>query len=265
MAIPYLNRNQVTTPPAGYYTLFYDLDNGSVLTSKDNACVFESLDELPSVDISKLDDCICEVTKQIVDDAGCAMTKGLIDSTSYQSITNNINLFSNVTVDPSTGGYSHSITTSPTLFVTLVITNALCNGGSTGTGSATITGGTGPYTQVWADMSATPVNNAALPAGSFTLTVTDANGTVKVITFIVTEPTALVLPAPVVQGVTPAATATALPSGGTPLYTYVWKDNLGIPIGQTTQVAIALSSGTYQVEVTDANACTIEDTNVVIA
>jgi len=263
--VQHLHRNQVTTPAPGQYSLFYDLDNGGVLTAKDNNCDFYSLDELPEIDTTKLDDCICEVTKQIVDDAGCALKKATMDATQYESIINNINLFSNVTVDPSTGGYSHSITTSPTLFVALTVTNVLCNGGSTGTGSATVTGGVGPYVQAWTDMADAPVNNAALPAGSFKLTVTDANGTVKVITFIVTEPSALVLPAPVVQGASPAATATALPSGGTSPYTYVWKDNGGVPIGQTTQTATALSTGTYQVEVTDANGCTIEDTNVVIS
>jgi len=265
MTIEYLHRNQATTPSAGLYFLFYDLDNGSVLTSKDSACVFTSLNELPSMDTSAIDDCICEATKSIIDAAGCSMEKGLIDATQYQSIINNLNLYSDVIIDPATGGYSHSITSSPTLFVATTITNALCNGGSTGTATSVVTGGVGPYTQVWSDMSGTPVNNAALPAGAFKLTVTDAAGTVKVITFIVTEPSALVLPAAVVAGSSPTATATALPSGGTSPYTYVWKDNGGVPIGQTTQTATALSTGTYQVEVTDANACTIEITNVVIA
>ena len=265
MAIEFLKRNQVTTPAPGEYSLFYDLDNDSVLTYKDNDCNFVALNQLPSIDTSAIDDCICEATKKIIDAAGCALAKQTITGTEYQSILNNLNLYSVVTIDPATGGYTHSITSSPTLYVTLTTTNVLCNGTATGTSSATVTGGVGPYTLDWTLSGGGAANPAALEDGAYVLTVTDANGTVKTITFIITEPTALVLPAPVVQGVSPVATATALPSGGTSPYTYVWKDNLGIPIGQTTQTATALSSGTYQVEVTDANACTIEDTNVVIA
>ena len=248
MAIEFLHKNQVTTPAPGEYSLFYDLDNGSVLTYKDNDCNFVALNELPKVDTSAIDDCICEATKKIIDDAGCALQKGLINSTEYQSILNNLNLYSTVTIDPSTGGYTHNITSSPTLFVALTTTNVLCNGGATGTSSATVSGGVGPYTLAWTLSGGGVANPAALEDGAYVLAVTDANGTVKVNTFIITEPTALVLPAAVVAGASPTATATALPSGGTSPYTYVWKDNLGVPIGQTTQTATALSSGTYQVE-----------------
>ena len=265
MAIQFLNQNQVTTPPAGFYSLFFDLGNGSVLTYKDSDCLFTATNEIPSIDTTAIDDCICEATKQIIDDAGCSLKAGLINATEFESIINNLNLFSVVTIDPSTGGYTHSITTSPTLFVALTTTNVLCNGDATGTSSATVTGGVGPYTLVWTLSGGGAANPAALEDGAHVLTVTDANGTVKVITFIITEPAVLALPSPVVQGASPAATATALPSGGTSPYTYEWKDNVGVPIGQPTQTATALSSGTYQVEVTDANGCTIEDTNVVIA
>jgi len=259
MTIQSLHRNQVTTPAPGSYTLFYDLDNGSVLTAKDSACTFTALNELPSIDTSAIDNCICETTKQIVDDAGCSLKKSLITATEYESIINNLNLYSVVTIDPSTGGYTHSITSSPVLYVAMTLTNVLCNGDSTGTATSIVTGGVGPYVQAWTDLAGATVNPAALPAGAFKLTVTDANGTVKVVTFVISEPAALALT--VVVNVTEA---TALPTGGVSPYTYVWKDNSGIPIGQTTQTATGLASATYQVEVTDANMCTIQDTNVVI-
>lgn len=268
MTIPYLKRNQVTTPVPGQTILFYDLDNGSVLTYKDSDCNFVSLNELPSVDTSAIDDCICEATKQIVDDAGCSLKKGLITATEYESIINNLNLYSVVTIDPSTGGYTHSITTSPTLFVALTSTNVLCNGGATGTASAVVTGGVGPYVLAWTLVGGGAANPAALSAGGIVLTVTDANGTVKVVTFVVTEPSALTLTVNAVNETAPAAAdgiASAVVGGGTPIYTYVWNDNVGTPIGQTTQTATGLAVGTYQVIVTDANGCVINDLAVVIA
>lgn len=263
--IPYLHRYQVTTPPSGSYTLFYDLDNESVLTYKDSQGNFKALNELPSpTDTSKIDDCICEAVNQVIDDAGCSLKKGLIDATAFESIINNLNFYSVVTVDPSTGGFSHNLTSSPTLFVSLSTTDVQCNGDSDGTATASVTGGVGPYTLAWQDLAAAPANPAALAAGSYQLIVTDSNGTVKVVTFVITEPPALVITNVVVQGSSPSASATVLVGGGVPPYSYDWKDNLGISIGQTTQAATNLTTGTYQIEVTDANGCTVEDTNVVI-
>jgi hypothetical protein len=240
MTIQYLHRNQVTTPPTGFVFVFYDLDNGSVLTYKDSDCNFVSMDELPSVDTTKIDDCICEVINQIVDDAGCAMKSSLATPTEYESIINNINIYSVVTVDPSTGGYSHTVTSKPTLFAPLTTTNVLVNGDSTGTASVSISGGVGPYTQVWSDMSNVVVNPASLPAGAFKVTITDAVGTVKVITFIITEPPVLTLTVNVTNESAPAAAdgvASAVVGGGVTPYTYVWNDYVGTPIGQTTQTA----------------------------
>lgn len=46
-------------------------------------------------------------------------------------------------------------------------------------------------------------------------------------------------------------TATVLPTGGTPPYSYSWEN----PFVQTTQTAISLPAGSYEVTVTDANGC----------
>lgn len=268
MEIKFLKRNQVTTPVPGQTILFYDLDNGSVLTYKDSDCNFVSLNEMPNIDTTSIDDCICEVTKKVIDDAGCALNKAIMTPTEYESVINNINLYSVVTVDTTSGGYTHSITSSPTLKVDLTVNNVVCNGSSTGNALAIVTGGVGPYVLSWTDVSGATVNPSSLPAGSFILTVTDANGTVKVVTFVVTEPSALSIVVNSTNESAPGAAdgvASAVVSGGTPLYTYVWNNNLGTPIGQTTQTATGLSAGTYQVVVTDANGCTISKLNVVIA
>jgi len=58
----------------------------------------------------------------------------------------------------------------------MVKTDILCNGGSTGTATATPAGGTAPYTYSW---SSSPIQTAAtasgLAAGAYIVTVTDAN------------------------------------------------------------------------------------------
>jgi hypothetical protein len=70
----------------------------------------------------------------------------------------------------------------PTLLVAEMIssTNINCFGASTGSATVSATGGTTPYTYAW---STTPVLTTAsvsgLPAGTYTVTVTDANGCSK--------------------------------------------------------------------------------------
>ena len=155
-----------------------------------------------------------------------------------------------------------------TLSVGLTTTNVLCNGDATGTGNVTVGGGTAPYTIVWTDDVGGAANPALLPAGSYKVTVTDSGTLAKIITFTITEPATLALTVDVANETVPAAAdgkAYADVSGGTAPYTFIWKDNLGFPIGQTTQTATALAVGTYQVAILDANLCFIEDLAVNIA
>ncbi|TND09004.1 MAG: PKD domain-containing protein [Bacteroidetes bacterium] len=145
----------------------------------------------------------------------------------------------------------------------MVQNNPLCNGG---TGSATVTGmGVGPWDYVWEDASSTVIQTNTgvqgsstannLPAGTYTVTVTDNNdGCVVTQTITITEPTAIQL----TMGSTPAAcgnnngTATCTPSGGAGGYIYQWDPAAN---NQTTPTASNLGSGLYQVTVTDANGC----------
>ena len=265
---PFLTRAQVPTPPVGFESIFYDLDNGSVLTSKSASGVFTSLNILPSINSDNIDDALTGFVGKIIVDAGCALNSSKINATEYESIIDDLNFFSTVQLDLSTGGYTHGITSFATLFVATTLTNALCNGSSTGTASTVASGGTAPYTIAYTDLVGTTVNPAALAAGSYIVSVTDANGAVKVKTFVITEPPALTLTVNV-QNESSLGTAdgiaSAVVAGGTPGYTYVWNDSLGTPIGQTTQTATSLAAGTYQVVVTDANGCTISQLTVTIA
>ena len=53
--------------------------------------------------------------------------------------------------------------------------NVLCNGGSNGSIDISVVGGTMPYSFAWSDGPAITEDRSGLTAGSYTVTVTDAN------------------------------------------------------------------------------------------
>ena len=135
-------------------------------------------------------------------------------------------------------------------------TNIACNGGATGSATVTVSGGTPTYTYSWAPSGGTAATATGLTAGTYTVTVTDANGCTDTEVFTITQPTTALVALPVAQTniacngfATGSATVTA--TGGTPGYTYSWS-----PSGGTAATASGLSAGTYTVTVADANSCT---------
>jgi gliding motility-associated-like protein len=148
---------------------------------------------------------------------------------------------------------SITITEPPALTVTVTGTNVLCNGGSTGSATATPAGGTAPYTYSW---STTPVQSTAaaagLTAGSYTVTVTDSQGCTVTGTVAIAEPSALSLdatPTPAACPDSPDGSITLTITGGTSPYCAIWAD------GFTTQNRTGVLPGTHSVVVTDANGC----------
>uniref|UniRef100_UPI0025D4D18C T9SS type A sorting domain-containing protein n=1 Tax=uncultured Chryseobacterium sp. TaxID=259322 RepID=UPI0025D4D18C len=140
---------------------------------------------------------------------------------------------------------------------TTVVTNVACNGASNGAINLTPAGGTAPYTFNW-DSGITTEDRTGLAAGTYTVIITDANGCTATVNATVTQPT--VLSASTSQtniacngGST--GTATISVAGGTAPYTYSWS-----PSGGTGATASGLSAGTYTVNVTDANGCTLTRT-----
>ncbi|WP_417368168.1 T9SS type A sorting domain-containing protein [Flavobacterium beibuense] len=143
--------------------------------------------------------------------------------------------------------------TEPTVLTATAVTTAVsCNGGNNGTADLTVTGGTAPYTFVWSN-AATTEDLTGLVAGTYNVTVTDANGCNATALVTVTEPTALMASA-----VTTAVscnggsngTVDLTVTGGTAPYTYAWSNTA------TTEDLTGLAAGTYDVTVTDANGCT---------
>src|SRR5262249_59717197 len=71
--------------------------------------------------------------------------------------------------------------TQPTAITSSVasVTNVSCNGGSNGAATITAGGGTPGYTYSWSPGGGTAATATGLAAGSYTVTITDANSCTK--------------------------------------------------------------------------------------
>lgn len=148
---------------------------------------------------------------------------------------------------------------SPTATMS-AFTNVTCNGACDGTATLTGAGGTAPYTYNW-----TPAPGGGQGTGSatgmcpgtYTCTITDANGCTANDTVTITEPPLLTASGTQVDVLcfgnnTGSAAVTAV--GGTGTYTYAWSPAPGG--GQGTANATGLTAQAYSCLVTDANGCT---------
>lgn len=139
------------------------------------------------------------------------------------------------------------------LSVAFTQTNVSCAGGANGTATATITGGTIPYTYSWSPSGGSAATASGLAAGTYTLTVTDANGCIITGIVVITQPIALsasTISTNETCDYLNNGTASVATSGGTPVYTYSW-----MPGGMTTSSVSSLAAGTYSVTVTDSKGC----------
>ncbi len=148
---------------------------------------------------------------------------------------------------------SVAITQPNVLNAVITPTHILCNAGNSGSATVTASGGTTPYNYNWSNGSHTAtISN--LTAGTYSVTVTDANGCTATATTLLTEPTMLTTvinpPTNVICFNSSNGSATVVPTGGTSPYSYNWSN------GNTTATASGLISGTYTVTVTDNNGCT---------
>ena len=151
------------------------------------------------------------------------------------------------------------------LSVSGVVNASDCFGGSSGSISVSVMGGTSNYTYQWSNGSTlSQINN--LSSGDYTVTITDANSCVLVDTFTVTQPN------PINVSISRGSNNANNPSyfelsvngssasGGTAPYVYTWKREY--PVGVFTNVGggnnyTVYAAGTYSVTVVDANGCTV--------
>jgi hypothetical protein len=134
-----------------------------------------------------------------------------------------------------------------------------CFGGNDANISVTATGATAPYSFAWSN-GANTQTVSGVTAGTYSVTVTAANGCDNNGSLVVTEPTQLTATTTSVDATCLTCadgTATATNAGGTGAVTFVWSD------GQTTATATGLLPASYTVTITDANGCSATSTIVV--
>ncbi|PLX01013.1 MAG: hypothetical protein C0594_14800, partial [Marinilabiliales bacterium] len=141
------------------------------------------------------------------------------------------------------------------LVVSLTEEDVSCYEGSDGSIQSTTTGGTSPYNYLWSN-NATTQNIDNIPAGLYSVVVTDSNACTTTSNITVNEPTELVYTiskqdASCHHRNDGEAQITA--SGGTPPYQYLWSNNV---VGEHIQF---LLSDVYYVTATDNNGCFIID------
>jgi gliding motility-associated-like protein len=147
----------------------------------------------------------------------------------------------------------------PALVVDIVVVPSGCGGVCNGTATASVTGGTAPYTYLWAPGTitgqGTPVASD-LCAGSYTLTVTDAAGCSVVSTFTVSTPAGIDATGTVTNA-TCASTCNGaidvVTTGGLPPYLFTWSP--APPSGQGTPNVSGLCPGVWTLQITDAAVC----------
>jgi large repetitive protein len=149
-----------------------------------------------------------------------------------------------------------NITQPPTLSVSYSSVNMVscynsCDGSATVTGG----GGTPPYTYLWSPSNWTTPTVTGLCAGTYTVTITDANGCTSLNMLTITQPPALTVTPAILNQVTCSNGCNGAASvnvfGGTAPYAFS-----GWPNNQTTATATGLCAGQYTVTVTDNAGCT---------
>ena len=148
---------------------------------------------------------------------------------------------------------SAAITTS------IAVTNTGCG---TPSGSILVSpaGGTPNYTYSWSGTNSTNSNPTQLSAGSYTVTVTDANGCTISSSATVNG---AVAPQAIMQGAVNVScpngsdgNGTVFALGGTTPYTYSWSNGQNDVSSNSTDKVSNLVGGNYTVTITDANSCT---------
>lgn len=152
-----------------------------------------------------------------------------------------------------------NVTVNGPLTVSGEVSN-LCFGQQNGSIILTVAGGAGNYTYNW-DNGTSEQDLTNVPAGTYTVTVTDEAGIMVTRAFTITQSTQINVNANIQPTLTNQSTGsiTLDVSGGTPDYTYNWENNIS-----TTNQATGLSAGTYAVTVTDMNGCEQVLTNIVV-
>jgi gliding motility-associated-like protein len=132
------------------------------------------------------------------------------------------------------------------------IQHVSCNGLSDGQATVSASGGSPEYSYQWSPQGGTGATSTLLPAGAYTVVVTDNLGCTADVQVVINQPDAISLTTSSNPSscATPDGSAEVIATGGSGSYTYSWS-----PSGGSGSVANNLGAGNYTVTVTDGNGC----------
>ncbi|WP_163400421.1 T9SS type A sorting domain-containing protein [Flavobacterium fluviatile] len=137
--------------------------------------------------------------------------------------------------------------------------NVSCNGGNDGKIEISVSGGTCGYTYKWND-GPTSKDRSGLTEGTYSVTVTDANGCEKTLTgIVISEPEKITIPTPAIKDVAINGQSTGSilfpsdPLGGNGNYSYQWTSNNGY--SASTRDLNGIKAGTYYLTISDKELC----------
>ena len=293
VSCPNVNDGQITiTATGGAGTIQYSVDNGNTFQ---NSNIFQNL-PIGAYDIVVQDGNGCSTSSNVDLTAPDALvitdiTGGLSDCTGSGSGSASVTaeggvppydyLWSTGQNTPSisnigVGIYAVSVTDDNDCQVTasieifepssieitnITMTPVRCNGDSTGTATVEATG-VGTLSYLWMPGGQTTATATGLAPGNYTIVVTGEDDCMVEGQIEVTEPSPLTINSltgtDIICNGANDGTATVIPAGGTPSYTYQWQQS-----GVFGENPTGLSPGTYTVNVLDAGGCTVSESIVI--
>jgi len=157
------------------------------------------------------------------------------------------------------------ITQPAAIVVSATSTPVSCFGLTDGTATGTASGGSAPLTYAWNPPPTTgqgTLNASGLPAGTYVLTVTDANNCTNTASTTVTQPPLLTISASGLNATCAGlcnGQVICIPTGGSGAMTYSWNT----PTACSGASCLNICPGTYTATVTDAHHCTASATATV--
>ncbi|MFN5347875.1 MAG: beta strand repeat-containing protein, partial [Bacteroidota bacterium] len=185
-----------------------------------------------------------------VTSSASSVTVSPTSNTTYSAIATNL--------AGCTASASASVTVNPLPNISGTTTDVLCNGGSTGSITASASGSTSPYTYTLNGGSSNSTGLfSGLAAGTYAVATTDANSCSKTTNLTINQPTACTVSGTATNvtcnGLTDGSVSFSA-AGGVAPYTYTLNGTAA-----TSPVA-GLGAGSYVVISTDANGCTATTT-----
>ena len=244
-------------PASGTQTITYTVGNGGCQA---NSAQSITVNSAPSPAWTTITLCSTSapvnLTAQVTGAAGGTWSGTGMSGSVFDPFFGTQNITYSVTALGCTASSTQAVTVVAPV-ATVVGTNVSCFGLTDGSAQANVTGGTGNYTYSW---DSSPVQTTAtatnLPAGTYTVTVTDVNGGCSVTaTVTLIEPAEIVLSMSALDACAPVlGTASVAATGGVGGFTYAWS-----PVSSTASTVTGIDSAMATVIVTDNNGCSETD------